>query len=225
VSLLFTQALPSIVLRLLTSGLHRSFLFGTHFAHTLYSHLISACASHNRICFVFTLSLTLPGSIFPFCTPNDFQQSLLTLILVLHSVLFENTHISLTSYVSRVRTAFTMMATVKCTYESCDQWFPSEREMQLHKYIDEKHDYCRRCDYDGTSWDDLLQHKIDAMAPYLFELKKLEREDKKKGKKIMHVVCEFCGEEFKTWSGRDKHRTQVSQSLLVLRLHGPRKGR
>jgi hypothetical protein len=29
-----------------------------------------------------------------------------------------------------------------------------------------------------------------------------------------HIVCEFCGEDFKSFGGRKRHRDQVSSSIF-----------
>ena len=100
---------------------------------------------------------------------------------------------------------------VKCTYATCNADFDDEKQMKKHKHDSSDHVYCRRCDYDAKDWEDLLQHKTDEMVPYLYGTKKLDREAKKQGVRIMHIVCEFCGVEFKTFGGREQHRDMVSK--------------
>lgn len=80
--------------------------------------------------------------------------------------------------------------------------------MRSHKYNSDDHNYCKRCDYDGKDWDDLLQHKIDAMAPFIVGEKRND-----KHKEMMHIVCEFCGMEFKSFAGHERHRTQVHYQI------------
>ena len=103
-----------------------------------------------------------------------------------------------------------MAQRIKCTYKTCNEDFDNEKQMKKHKHDSSEHVYCRRCDYDAEDWEDLLRHKTDEMVPYLYGTKELDREAKKRGEKIMHIVCEFCGEDFMTWSGREKHRNMVS---------------
>ena len=101
---------------------------------------------------------------------------------------------------------------VKCTYADCAETFDSEKLMKEHKYHARNHHYCKRCDHDADSWDTLLEHKVEQMQPYLFGIKTLTKDDKKNGIRIKHIVCEFCGEEFKTWTVREKHRLQFHQA-------------
>lgn len=96
---------------------------------------------------------------------------------------------------------------VKCTYKGCTKTFENENEMKKHKRWEDSHDYCHRCDYDGKDYDDLLKHKVSAMAPYLIgHLRHLRH------KHMKHIVCEFCGQEFGSLDGRKGHRQQVSAS-------------
>ncbi|GAB7345675.1 hypothetical protein MBLNU457_3958t2 [Dothideomycetes sp. NU457] len=104
-------------------------------------------------------------------------------------------------------------SSVACTYKWCDETFDTEKAMKEHKTGAKGHYYCKRCDYTATSWETLLEHKVEQMQPYLFGIKTLTKEDKKNGIRIMHIVCEFCGEEFKTWTSREKHRLQYHQAL------------
>jgi len=106
-----------------------------------------------------------------------------------------------------------MATSVKCTYGWCDETFDSEKVMKEHKAHAKDHYYCKRCDYTAVSWETLLEHKVEQMQPYLFSIKTLTKDDKKNGIRIMHIVCEFCGEEFKTWTVREKHRLQYHQAM------------
>lgn len=102
---------------------------------------------------------------------------------------------------------------VKCTYAGCDETWSDEKAMKRHKDTMTKdkantpdlvHWYCKRCDFDGMDYDDLLQHKLDAMAPFLYnDCNKID------GKGPDHIVCEFCGEDFKCGGGRLLHRKKV----------------
>lgn len=102
-----------------------------------------------------------------------------------------------------------MPGPVKCTYLECRYTFSTEKEMKAHKKAD--HEYCRRCDYDAEDWDDLLAHKVDSMAPYVVGDRRYD-----KVKEPRHIVCEFCGEDFKSFGGRDLHRTRVSALVIMI---------
>lgn len=78
--------------------------------------------------------------------------------------------------------------------------------MKEHKYMTHPF-YCKRCDKDFDNYDDSQHHKVASMADVLTG----ERKDEKK-KKFKHIVCEFCGEEFKSLGGRKLHQQQVSLS-------------
>lgn len=97
---------------------------------------------------------------------------------------------------------------VPCTYPDCAHSFDSIREMKQHKVDCSTHFYCKTCDVDCESWVDFTQHKVDAMAPYL-------QSSKKKGTP-KHIVCEFCGEDFKSFGGREIHRKRVYADLNLL---------
>lgn len=95
---------------------------------------------------------------------------------------------------------------VECTYETCQQRFHTVKDMKKHKQNFDDHNYCKKCDVDCDSWDALTQHKADAMRPWLDKRKRAPTTDPP------HIVCEFCGEDFKSWGGRDGHRRQVSDA-------------
>lgn len=102
---------------------------------------------------------------------------------------------------------------VKCTYPDCVRSFDTVKEMKGHKLSDPDHNYCKKCDVDCGDWDDFTQHKVNAMAPWL------EDGDKKgSGENPKHIVCEFCGEDFKSFGGRKLHRKQV-RDLHLLKIH------
>ena len=94
---------------------------------------------------------------------------------------------------------------IKCTYEDCSKRFDTEKEMKYHKKDEPAHNYCKRCNRDCTDWEDLVQHKVQAMAPFLKGRKTFGADESP-----AHIVCEFCGEDFKSFGGREKHRKQVS---------------
>lgn len=66
--------------------------------------------------------------------------------------------------------------------------------MKRHKKDDPDHFYCKKCNVDCEDWNDLKAHKVAAMAPWV--------EGRMKGNKDespMHIVCEFCGMDFKSF--------------------------
>ncbi|KAK6438664.1 hypothetical protein LTR95_005124 [Oleoguttula sp. CCFEE 5521] len=99
---------------------------------------------------------------------------------------------------------------IPCTYPSCTFAFATTSEMKGHKLTDPKHHYCRKCDTDCLDWSDLTQHKIDAMAPWL-ELPQSHPAIYSRNPK--HIVCEFCGEDFKSFGGRKEHRKMTHTAL------------
>ena len=100
---------------------------------------------------------------------------------------------------------------VWCTYPGCGHRFSTNDQMKKHKQ--NKHEfYCKKCDYDGLNWDDLLGHKVEDMIPWLVGEKKHW-----KPKLLKHIVCEFCGMDFKSLGGRDLHKKQVSSQLTLAR--------
>lgn len=77
-----------------------------------------------------------------------------------------------------------------CTYDKCTRGFVKERDMKKHK--DDDHEWCRVCNVDCEDDDALLYHKINS-----------ER----------HICCAFCGEDFRSEAGRDRHQRQVRLNL------------
>ncbi|KAK0609871.1 Zinc finger protein 560 [Lasiodiplodia hormozganensis] len=75
--------------------------------------------------------------------------------------------------------------TVKCPKPGCGATFGTDKACKKHCDELEDHDYCKKCDYLAKDWDDLTNHK--ANSP------------------IVHLCCKFCGQDFKTSSGRDRH--------------------
>ncbi|RMD43558.1 hypothetical protein DV735_g1573, partial [Chaetothyriales sp. CBS 134920] len=73
---------------------------------------------------------------------------------------------------------------VKCTYEGCNFYFATEKEMIRHKKNDPDHFYCQKCDEDCENDTEYMIHQI--LSP-------------------RHTVCPSCGMEFKSASGRDRH--------------------
>ena len=92
----------------------------------------------------------------------------------------------------------------KCTYDECTKRFETEKEMKRHKANEPEHAYCKKCNVDCDDWEHLVQHKVDAMQPWVQG--KLKRN---KGTSPVHICCEFCGEDFKSFGGRKIHRMDV----------------
>ncbi|KAF2165236.1 hypothetical protein M409DRAFT_67484 [Zasmidium cellare ATCC 36951] len=93
---------------------------------------------------------------------------------------------------------------VKCTHSDCEKLFETDKEMRRHKRDNPQHFYCYKCDVDCEDWEDLTRHKVDMMAPFL-ERRVIATDDNKP----KHIVCEFCGEDFKSFGGRKLHRQQA----------------
>jgi hypothetical protein len=74
-----------------------------------------------------------------------------------------------------------------CFYEYCTEGFEREKDLKVHKH--ENHNYCRVCDEDFDSFDELLYHKINSE---------------------FHICCCVCGDDFHSEGGRDHHQRQVS---------------
>ncbi|KAK5115847.1 hypothetical protein LTR85_009441 [Meristemomyces frigidus] len=94
------------------------------------------------------------------------------------------------------------LPTFKCTYVGCNKHFNTEKEMKTHKLSEPEHNYCKKCDIDCKSWDDLTQHKVSMMSEFMHDKDRLPESSPK------HITCEFCGEDFKSFGGRKKHRSQ-----------------
>ena len=99
---------------------------------------------------------------------------------------------------------------VPCTIEGCYQSFDSDKQMRYHKRDDPDHFYCYKCnvDIEPQTWAAFVEHKVEAMAPWI-ECRK----DRRPEGSPQHLVCEFCGEDFKSLGGRLRHRD------MVCRLH------
>lgn len=99
----------------------------------------------------------------------------------------------------------------KCSYADCVNSFGSEEQMIAHKKTD--HDYyCKICKHDGVDWEDDLRHKINDMVEVIYEGKRRVTEEGKIKRRFKHVVCEFCGEDFKSLGGRELHKKRVSRT-------------
>lgn len=98
----------------------------------------------------------------------------------------------------------------------CLNSFESEEQMIAHKKQDHEY-YCNKCKHDGIDWDDDLRHKVNDMAQVIYEGRRDVRYDSVVKKtlikrKFNHIVCEFCGTEFGSLTGRDLHKKQVSRT-------------
>lgn len=96
---------------------------------------------------------------------------------------------------------------VECNKPDCDELFATEKEMKNHKKYSPTHFYCKRCDVDCKDWEDLTKHKVDMMAPFIEGKIQASEDNMPK-----HIVCEFCGEDFKSFGGRKIHRRTVRTS-------------
>ncbi|EMC97965.1 hypothetical protein BAUCODRAFT_67325 [Baudoinia panamericana UAMH 10762] len=103
---------------------------------------------------------------------------------------------------------------VKCTYKDCQQRFDNEKDMKRHKKHDPNHNYCRRCDLDFNSWEELTQHKVTVMDRW----QRAPRDEREDGP--AHVTCEFCGLDFHTFGGRKTHRAQTHKAAQSLKCPG-----
>ncbi|EME47889.1 hypothetical protein DOTSEDRAFT_69724 [Dothistroma septosporum NZE10] len=119
---------------------------------------------------------------------------------------------------------------VKCDYPylECDKLFKTEKEMKQHKHKEPDHFYCSKCEkldnkkrddgikagityppkkpaqFDFEDWDAFSVHKVDAMAPFV-EGRQKPTDDNPPP----HITCEFCGEDFKSFGGRKRHRADM----------------
>jgi hypothetical protein len=106
----------------------------------------------------------------------------------------------------------------ECSYDDCFQSFDTEGEMRAHLKNKNIHPwYCGKtpgydklmsgfvkCDFHGKTCDELVAHKVETMLPWLVGERRFE-----KPKKLNHIVCEFCGMDFSSLSGREAHRKMV----------------
>ncbi|KAG9823780.1 hypothetical protein KCU77_g15524, partial [Aureobasidium melanogenum] len=115
----------------------------------------------------------------------------------------------------------TPLKTFKCSYDDCFHSFDTEREMRAHIKDKKLHPYyCgkdpgyeriqrgfMKCDFHGKTWEELLAHKVETMLPWIVGERRFE-----KPKKLNHIVCEFCGVDFDSLSGREIHRKKMHQA-------------
>jgi len=104
---------------------------------------------------------------------------------------------------------------VECTYSDCQKHFATEKLMKAHKLEDPSHNYCKRCDLDFQDWEDFTEHKVNMMAPWLSGRSRPDASESPK-----HIVCEFCGQDFKSFGGRRLHRTQNHQAEQTIHCPG-----
>ncbi|KAH0091236.1 hypothetical protein KCU96_g7670, partial [Aureobasidium melanogenum] len=115
----------------------------------------------------------------------------------------------------------TPLKAFKCSYDDCFHSFDTEREMRAHIKDKKRHPYyCgkdpgyeriqrgfMKCDFHGKTWEELLAHKVETMLPWVVGERRFE-----KPKKLNHIVCEFCGVDFDSLSGREIHRKKMHQA-------------
>jgi hypothetical protein len=121
----------------------------------------------------------------------------------------------------------TPLKAFKCSYDDCFHSFDTEREMKAHLKDKKRHPYyCGKdpgyeriqrgfvkCDFHGKTWDELVTHKVETMLPWIVGERRFD-----KPKKLNHIVCEFCGEDFESLSGREIHRKQVCRVMELSRI-------
>ncbi|KAI5251839.1 hypothetical protein E4T42_04018 [Aureobasidium subglaciale] len=115
----------------------------------------------------------------------------------------------------------TPLMAIKCSYDDCFHSFSTASEMTAHLKDAQIHPYyCgkdpgreriargfTKCDFHGKSWEDLVTHKVETMLPWIVGERSVE-----KPKKLNHIVCEFCGVDFDSLSGREIHRRRMHQA-------------
>ncbi|KAF2863258.1 hypothetical protein K470DRAFT_211469 [Piedraia hortae CBS 480.64] len=100
-----------------------------------------------------------------------------------------------------------VVGSFQCTYTDCGEVFPTLKEMKTHKVKNLDHFYCKKCDVDCDSWEDLKQHKVRAMTPYLDSINRDPND-----LRPPHITCEFCGMDFRSFGGRRIHREQMHKA-------------
>ncbi|KIW03607.1 uncharacterized protein PV09_05360 [Verruconis gallopava] len=114
---------------------------------------------------------------------------------------------------------------IKCTFENCNEYFETSKEMKKHKKYATHHEYCHICDIDFKDWSTATAHKsqMSGMDIYRKTRKQYQREKdqgifwsnrEKFGKdygelKFHKYFCKFCGAESHTESARQRHTLQV----------------
>ncbi|KAL4871106.1 hypothetical protein BDV12DRAFT_194752 [Aspergillus spectabilis] len=88
---------------------------------------------------------------------------------------------------------------IPCSFSNCKLFFPTLKAMKKHKSADAEHDYCRKCDLDCDTEEQLLIHMI--------------KSDK-------HIVCPVCAIEFGSEGGRDGHIRQFHRTSQNLACYG-----
>ncbi|KAF2087359.1 hypothetical protein K490DRAFT_65750 [Saccharata proteae CBS 121410] len=73
----------------------------------------------------------------------------------------------------------------KCSKEGCAASYDELKDLWRHMEREVDHDYCDKCKHLAVDWDDLVEHKIKSPTA--------------------HIACKFCGEDFKSAGGRDRH--------------------
>lgn len=97
-------------------------------------------------------------------------------------------------------------ASFPCLYADCGMGFKDEKALKDHKFYE--HDgYCKLCDIDTEDEQSLLLHKMSSLK---------------------HITCQFCGKDFRSEAGRDRHEKLVSTQnrhsgslLIIVQAHAP----
>lgn len=76
---------------------------------------------------------------------------------------------------------------LNCTFKGCQLTFPDQKALIKHK--DSEHDYCIKCDMDFPDDETMHVHKMGSEK---------------------HIICQICGIDFRSDTGRDRHAKQVS---------------
>ncbi|KAL1297702.1 hypothetical protein AAFC00_006250 [Neodothiora populina] len=111
------------------------------------------------------------------------------------------------------------MPTVGCTYKGCARLFDTKQDMIDHKRAQVDHPYyCKICRMDCIDWEDSLNHKVHEMLISL-ELRR-DYKDPQNKRVFKHIVCEFCGLDFKSLGGRDLHKKREHQADQQIECQG-----
>lgn len=79
---------------------------------------------------------------------------------------------------------------IKCPFKGCRKSFKTEKELRQHKTKEVDHIYCTKCKLDFEDWEAFVQHKAGSSSK-------------------IHISCQFCGMDFGSLSGRERHIKQT----------------
>ena len=77
--------------------------------------------------------------------------------------------------------------------------FDTEKELITHKIRSADHWYCKKCNEDCETEEEMLIHKIETPT--------------------RHICCPICGMDFKSSGGRDGHITRVCMLFNIFSSH------